>query len=560
MSRPPVRRLVGATVLVVVFSLAIVAFATPGFAATNATDEPPLSTPVDSDTEVTQTAERETPSEQAPFGIRTVYNRSDLSEPTGGDGVTVAVLDTGVDTDHPDLRERVTLCRDYTGEEIRESCTDTNGHGTHVAGTVAGDGGPDGQGIYGVAPEAELFAFKTCTDDGRCPTDALADAIRGATDAGADVIVLSLGGRTEPRVEAGTRYATTRGVPVIAASGNAGPDIDSILYPAAHPNVIAVGAVGPRSGQQVETDNYRVPDFSSRGINSSEFGEAEGDLEVAAPGVRVTSPLPGGGYGDKSGTSMAAPHIAGLSAKLLGGPNPPETVDELRAELRERAPQFDVTEGQHTRPGYDPAAGLGIPTVEGPTAQVTVPPETPTDDEPFTLDAGASEPGDSAIAEYAWDTTGDGEFDRRGEAVEVTRRPGFTTTTLQVTDADGTTATASQEFLVNDRPRVSVTVPETVRADEPTTLSAAVENEHGETTVTWRLPDGTTTTGGEATHEFPAGESTVEVTVEDEFGAMTSEEVTVDAEPVGIFDQRLGALPAVVALLAALVVVSRRKR
>lgn len=484
-------------------------------------------TPIDSEPDDTDTENgRIVPSEQVPAGIRTTYGDSELQRPSGGAGSTVAVVDTGVDRIHPDLESRVTLCRDFTGDSVRRgSCTDRNGHGTHVAGTIAADGGSDDLGIYGVAPEAEIYAFKACRDDGSCGADPLAQAVRTATDEGADVIVLSLGGRTEPRIQAATEYATDNGALVVAASGNSGPNTGSILYPAAHPNVIAVGAVEANRGGTVAPDEYRVPDFSSRGVDEPFSGEADGSLEVAAYGVDVLSPAPDREYGVKTGTSMATPHVAGLLAKILAASPANATVAERRSELRERASRYDVMEGRHARPGYDPAAGFGVPTVSQPQANFTVTPTIPVSDEVFVLDARPSQ-SDAPIVEYRWDTTNDTHFERTGEQIELQTPPGTHSITLRVIDAENASATVSRDVFVNDRPRVTVRNP-SPRAGENATLTARIENEYGETTVTWQFPDGTTATGETASYRFEPGNSTVRVTVTDEFGATTTESVTV---------------------------------
>ena len=484
-------------------------------------------TPIDSGEDDTDLEDgRIVPSEQVPFGVRTVYGADDPPTPSGGEGVTVAVIDTGVDIDHPDLRDRITLCRDFTGDRVRNRCRDENGHGTHVAGTIAADAGADDRGIYGIAPGAEIQALKACGDDGSCGAEPLADAIRMATDQGADVIVLSLGGRSEPRIQAATEYATDRGVVVVAASGNTGPELGSILYPAAHPNVIAVGAATPRERERVDPANYRIPDFSARGIDEPFSDETDASLEVAAPGFRVLSPLPGGDYGTKTGTSMAAPHVAGLAAKVLGGAASPLSVGELRAELRERAPRYDVTAGPHARAGYDPAGGFGIPTVSDPTAAFVVDPEPPVSDEPFRLDASPSR-SDTEILTYEWDTTGDGEFDRTGASIELEKSPGTHPITLRVNDAEGATATVTEAVFVNDRPRVTIEAPETALVGENITFEAAIENEFGETTVTWVLPDGSDETGERVTRSFDAGEHTVGAAVVDEHGAVGTAAATV---------------------------------
>lgn len=516
----------------------------------------PPTTPIDSESDDTDSiGDRTVPSEQVPFGIRTTYGDDELGTPSGGSGVAVAVIDTGVDRTHPDLRDRVSLCWDFTGETVRRNtCTDGNGHGTHVAGTIAADGGDDGRGIYGVAPEAEIYAFKACNDDGSCGADPLSAAVRAAVDEGADVIVLSLGGRSEPRIESVVRYATENGVVVVAAAGNNGPDIESILYPAAHPNVIAVGAVGSKGGERVDADDYRVPVFSARGTDEPFSDETDGSLEIVAYGVDILSPVPGEDYGTKTGTSMAAPHVAGLAAKILGASSSPVTVGELRAELRNRAPRYDVTDGEHAREGYDPAAGFGIPTVSEPRAEISVVPGTPVSDEPFALDASRSR-SDSALTGYEWDTTGDGEFDRTGERISIERPPGTHRITLRVTDAENATTRTTRDVFVNDRPRLTVTVPE-VRAGESATLEASVEDEFGETTVSWAFPDGTTATGETATYRFDPGESTVEATARDEYGASSTERVTVTATP----EDQGPVVSPVVAVLALFAILALRKR
>lgn len=511
-------------------------------------------TPIDSEPDDTDTENgRIVPSEQVPAGIRTTYGDSELERPSGGAGSTVAVVDTGVDKTHPDLENRITLCRDFTGDSVRRgSCTDRNGHGTHVAGTIAADGGSDDLGIYGVAPKAEIYAFKACRDDGSCGAGPLAQAVRTATDEGADVIVLSLGGRTEPRIQAATEYATENGALVVAASGNNGPNTGSILYPAAHPNVIAVGAVeaNRRTGAP---DGYRVPDFSARGVDDPFSEEADGSLEVAAYGVDVLSPVPGREYGIKTGTSMATPHVAGLLAKILAASPASSSVAERRSELHYRASRYDVTEGRHARAGYDPAAGFGIPTVSQPRANFTITPAIPVSDEAFLLDATNST-ADAPILAYRWDTTNDTDFDRNGERIEVRTPPGTHSITLQVLDAENASGTVSRDVFVNDRPRVTVHVP-SARPGVNATLSASIENEYGETTVTWRFPDGTTTTGETASYRFDPGNSTVRVTVTDEFGATTTEAVTVATVPESqgpvLSPLPLGVFVAVLLILAA---------
>jgi len=239
------------------------------------------------------------PSTPKPYGIGMVNGGS------GGAGINVAVLDTGVYSDHLDLD--VKLCKDTTKRGIKNGCSDSNGHGTHVSGTIAANGGDDGLGIFGVAPEANLWIVKVCGPRG-CWTDDIAEAIKYVTNQGADIISMSLGGDAESSlIKNAIDYATNKGVLVIAAAGNDGPKDGSIDYPGANAKVIAVGAIDSLEA---------VPDWSSRGINDDDYIIEEKEVEFGAPGVAVESTYKNGCYAFGDGTSMATPHIAGLAAKL----------------------------------------------------------------------------------------------------------------------------------------------------------------------------------------------------------------------------------------------------
>lgn len=256
---------------------------------------------------------RNTPSDQTPWGIETIYNNPAISSTSGGFGVSVAVLDTGVTTTHPDLARRIAQCKDFTGFKdpiVDGKCEDKNGHGTHVTGIVAADAGADGKGIYGVAPEASIFAYKVCGADGSCYADDIAAALRRAADEGANVVNMSFGSdKDDPLIHSAVDYAYSKGILLVAAAGNDGPFTDSIDYPAALAKVIAVSAIN---------QSLAVTDWSSRGINSTTtpYIVDDHDIEFAAPGDHVESTWNNGGYVILSGTSMASPFVAGLAAKL----------------------------------------------------------------------------------------------------------------------------------------------------------------------------------------------------------------------------------------------------
>ncbi len=253
------------------------------------------------------------PADQTPWGIEVIYGDSTIASTSGGAGIKVAVLDTGVLKNHPDLENRVKQCKDFTNPRVPikdGSCDDKHGHGTHVSGIILADAGSDKLGIYGVAPEADLFSYKVCGNDGSCWADDIAFAIRTAADNGANVLNMSLGSDNDNSlIRDAIDYAVSKDVLVVAAGGNDGPYFSSIDYPGANFKVIGVGAIDVQ---------ILVPDWSSRGINSSTspYVVEEKDIEFGAPGVNIESTWKNGEYAILSGTSMASPHVAGLAAKM----------------------------------------------------------------------------------------------------------------------------------------------------------------------------------------------------------------------------------------------------
>lgn len=279
------------------------------------------------------------PSAQVPWGVTKVNG----GQAGGGSGIKVAVTDTGVYKDHPDLKNNIVDCRDAQTSSLRARCNDKNGHGTHVTGTIAANGK-----IKGVAPDAKIMAIKVCSDAGLCWSDDVARGIRYAADNGANVINISLGGSSLALDEKNALdYAVDKGVLVVAAAGNSGPNDNTINYPAAYYKVVAVGATD-------STD--AIANFSSRGnnYNTTAYVVEERDIEFANPGVSIESTAKNGCYATYSGTSMATPHVVGLAAKLWQG-----SAGATRTYLQDRARNNYADIG---RVGDDPDAGFGLPT------------------------------------------------------------------------------------------------------------------------------------------------------------------------------------------------------
>lgn len=282
------------------------------------------------------------PSEQIPWNIKKVKGGS------GGANVDIAVLDTGVYTDHPDLKRRIIDCKDFTkGPKVKNSCKDGNGHGTHVAGIIAADGGEDGKGIIGVAPEANIMAYKVCNDIGVCYEDDIAAAIDYAAAHGAEIISMSFGSDVQS-IYIKDAIDRNPGVLYVAAAGNDREDgIGSIDYPAAYVKVIAVAAFD---------SSDKMASFSSLGVNDGDWIIEEKEIEFAAPGVNIESTWNDGCYKVLSGTSMATPHISGLAAKYWQG-----NASATRAYLQELAKNYTLQVFDYGQPGDDIEAGFGLP-------------------------------------------------------------------------------------------------------------------------------------------------------------------------------------------------------
>ena len=264
-------------------------------------------------------------------------------ETKGSDGIVIAILDTGVDLLHPDLKDKMySNGRDFVNDDLDAS--DDNGHGTVVAG-VAGAETNNSEGIAGVAWDCKILPVKVLDKDGVGTVDIVSDGIMWAADQSANgvkVINISWGLDVPSSVlRDAVEYAYDKGVVVVAAAGSTGAA--EVQFPAAYENfVLAVAAT----------------DYSDTRYALSNSGA---EIDVAAPGVDVMSTVPRGFYGPGSidygfwtGTSVAAPHVAGLAA-LIAGLKPFLTVDDIMNVIRFSAEDVNST----LYPGKDEFIGYG---------------------------------------------------------------------------------------------------------------------------------------------------------------------------------------------------------
>lgn len=272
--------------------------------------------------------------ESVPWGIERVKAPQAWAKSTGT-GVKIAVLDTGIGP-HSDIS--VYGGYDYVNNDADPR--DDNGHGTHVAGTLAAL--LNGFGVVGVAPQASIYSVKVLGSDGKGELSGVISGIQWAVNNGMQIISMSFNASNSIPLRNAVDNAYNRGLLLVASAGNEGRA--DVAYPARYSSVIAVSATNQ--------DNTRAS-FSNSGQ----------EIEFAAPGVSINSTTMGGGYGLKSGTSMSAPHVSGVAA-LVWAKKPALTNIEVRSVLQKTA--FDIGD-----PGRDIHYGFGL--VDAHAAVLAVP-------------------------------------------------------------------------------------------------------------------------------------------------------------------------------------------
>ena len=245
---------------------------------------------------------------ETPEGVQLVGAPAIWDESRQGEGIVIAVIDTGIDTDHPDLKDRIIGGRNFTSDyhgdlDIFE---DNNGHGTHVSGTIAAS--LNNQGVVGVAPKSQILSLKALTGTGMGDYEWIIKAInyavdwRGPNNERVRVISMSLGGPHDvPELHKAIQYAVNQDISFVVAAGNEGDgreDTFEYTYPGAYKEVISVGAV-------------------TMDLKLAPFTNTNAAVDLVAPGVGVLSTYLNNQYAKLSGTSMAAPHVAGALALII---------------------------------------------------------------------------------------------------------------------------------------------------------------------------------------------------------------------------------------------------
>lgn len=274
--------------------------------------------------------------ETVDWGIELVGIPS-LWRQTKGEGIKVAVLDTGIALGHPDLRDAIAEAKDFTNS--RSGPADVQGHGTHVAGTIAAR--ENSSGVIGAAPKCKLLVGKVLGDNGSGTAQSVSKGIYFAINNGADIISMSLGSSvSSPLIHRAVKDAVAHGVFVIAAAGNEGPTMNTVGYPGGYKETIAVGAID---------QTKKIARFSSRGTQ----------VTIVAPGYQILSTYPPKGLAKLSGTSMATPLVSGIVALMLskhnkhGSSTPINSQADLEKHLRDTAIDLGPD-------GYDPHYGSGL--------------------------------------------------------------------------------------------------------------------------------------------------------------------------------------------------------
>lgn len=391
--------------------------------------------------------------------IPTGVDRVDVDETGIIDGyndaldVDIAIIDTGIDASHPDLRV-VDGRRFYVqGIRIREdgNYNDDHGHGTHVAGTAGAI--DNGLGVVGVAPGARLWAVKVLDRNGSGSVSGIIAGMDWVTARASTIEVanMSLGGGYSQAINDAVQRGTDAGIVYVVAAGNENTDAVT-RSPASAPSAITVSALADSDGKPGGVGSATSYGADDTLATFSNWGPA---VDICAPGVAILSTLPGNRYGVYSGTSMASPHVAGAAALYMAGQSPRPSVEEVTVALRVSG--WQAGEDEYFKDDKDgiaePLLNVGrlMGTVEpppvnnSPAVEITSPTNGATfnsgDTIPFTGEALDTEDG-VLTSSLVWVSSLDGSIGVGG-SLSAPLSDGTHTITASVTDTYGATGSAT---------------------------------------------------------------------------------------------------------------------
>ena len=432
---------------------------------------------------------------------------ADLVHPTyTGDGITVAIIDTGINYNHPDLAANYVGGYDFVNNDNEP--LDDNGHGTHVSGTVAAVA--DGNGVIGTSPTAGLYGLKVLDSAGSGYYSDIAAAIQWAANNGIHIASLSLGGSSDSQtLHDAIIAADDAGLLIIAAAGNDGNPPgkgDNMSYPAKYNEVLSVGA-------------------TDQNDNRASFSSTGNELDIMAPGVSILSTYQDG-YAYASGTSMATPHVSGVAALIFASDGTLSNSD-VKQILINTADDLGTS-------GWDSKYGYGLVDADG---AVSAEPE-PTNDLPvvvienpsdgstfesgtsisFTGSATDNEDGD-LTSSLTWSSDLDGNIGTGGSFTSVLS-DGSHEITASVTDSYGATGSSTIQISVG-----SSVSSGTVTVDSITYSAYGGKNNDKHIDVIIHLTDGTNN----------VSDASVTITLNNDNGGSWSGTTTTNSEGNAIF-------------------------
>jgi major intracellular serine protease len=243
---------------------------------------------------------------EIPYGVNQLKAPKMWRQKEQGEGCVVCILDTGIDINHPDLKEQIIAGKNFVEDAAEDDYSDKNGHGTHVAGIIAAV--EDDKGVVGVAPKAKLLIGRVLDANGSGSYQGIINGLmwaaswKGPNNERVRVINMSLGGpEDDPNLRTAILECVSKGIVVVVASGNEGDNREETMelgYPALYNECITVAACD---------EEKKLAYFSNNSLQ----------VDVIAAGVNVLSTYPTSGYARLSGTSMATPHIAGTLALII---------------------------------------------------------------------------------------------------------------------------------------------------------------------------------------------------------------------------------------------------